>query len=216
MSTQAALVPRQLRLVHRSVAANIGKIIKSNSHIDYVCQVYGPGETARRPLPEEYALGSWVQIPAGSEEGSQAVGVVYDTQLYNPDYGMFGPRLSSQGQIEVFSPDYLNETATLLGILIVGQVGDDLRRASGYCAVAPSIGAVVSRMLPSQVRSFHLGSSGLELGYYSLLSSIQVPIMNPLLLSLLDGLEQLLPEHARTIGALRTNLSWRTRVELAR
>lgn len=198
------------------MTTSIGKIIKSNSHIDYVCQVYGPGETAKPPLPEEHALGAWVQMPAGSQEDSHAVGVIYDTQLYNPDYGTFGPRLSNPAQLEVFSPDYLNETATLLGVLIIGQTRAGARATSGYCPVAPSIGAEVRQMQAEQVRRFHLGDSGLELGYYSLLASIHVPIMNPLLLSLLDGLELLLPEHSRTISALRTNLSWRTRVELAR
>ncbi|MDP9381735.1 MAG: hypothetical protein M3Q29_16625 [Chloroflexota bacterium] len=194
----------------------IGKIIKSNSHIDYVCQVYGPGETAHAPVPEDHALGTWVQMPAGSEQGDAAVGLVYDTQLYNPDYGTFGPRLSSQSQLEVFSPDYLNETAVLLGILVVGQMRGGRRMTSGYCPVVAPIGAPVTRLAPEGVRAFHNGAGQLELGYYSLLMSITDPIMPSLLLSVLDGLEDLMPEQTRTIGALRTNLSWKTRVELAR
>jgi hypothetical protein len=194
----------------------IGKIIKSNSHIDYVCQVSGPGETARPPLPEEHALGAWVGIPAGSEADSSAVGLVYDTQLYNPDYGTFGPRLSSTQQLEVFSPDYLNETATLLGVLVVGQMRGEARARSGYCPVAASIGAEVTRMGEERVRAFHSGPGGLDLTYYSLLLSIAEPIMPALMLSVLDGLDALLPEHGRTLGALRTSLSWRTRVEFAR
>jgi hypothetical protein len=194
----------------------IGKVIKSNSHIDYVCQVYGPGETAHAPLPEEHALGTWVEMPAGSEEGGAAVGLVYDTQLYNPDYGTFGPRLSTQSQLEVFSPDYLNETAVLLGILVVGQMRGGKRLYSGYCPVAAPIGSAVARLEPERVRAFHNGGGQLELGYYSLLMSIPDPIMPSLLLSVLDGLEELLPEQGRVIGALRTSLAWRTRVELAR
>ena len=196
--------------------ATIGKVIKSNSHIDYVCQVHGPGETAHPPTPEDYALGTWVRMPAGSETDSPAVGLVYDTQLYNPDYGTFGPRLSSQGQLEVFSPDYLNETAVLLGILVVGQMRDGGRAVSGYCPVAAPIGASVTRMAQWEVAAFHADGEGLSVGYYSLLMSIPDPIVPSLLLGVLDGLERLLPEHGNTLGALRTSLSWRTRVELAR
>jgi len=202
--------------VVRVLTTEIGKIIKSNSHIDYVCQVYGPGETAHAPTPEQHALGTWVEMPAGSKQGSVAVGLVYDTQLYNPDYGTFGPRLSSQAQLEVFSPDYLNETAVLLGVLVVGQMTGERRMVSGYCPVAAPIGAEVARMAPERVRAFHENGSQLELGYYSLLLSIPDPIMPPLLLGVLDGLEALIPAQERTISALRTSLSWRTRVELAR
>jgi len=202
--------------VVRVLTTEIGKIIKSNSHIDYVSQVYGPGETAHAPTPEQHALGTWVEMPAGSKQGSAAVGLVYDTQLYNPGYGTFGPRLSSQAQLEVFSPDYLNETAVLLGVLVVGQMMGERRVASGYCPVAAPIGAEVSRMAPERVRAFHENGSQLDLGYYSLLLSIPDPIMPPLLLGVLDGLEDLMPEQERTISALRTSLSWRTRVELAR
>ncbi len=198
------------------MTTGIGKIIKSNSHIDYVCQVYGPGETAQPPSPEQHALGTWVEMPAGSDRGSAAVGLVYDTQLYNPAYGTFGPRLSSQAQLEVFSPDYLNETAVLLGVLVVGQMTGAQRVASGYCPVVAPIGAEVTRMTPERMRAFHENGAQLDLGYYSLLLSIPDPIMPPLLLGVLDGLEDLMPEQERTISALRTSLSWRTRVELAR
>lgn len=194
----------------------IGKVIKSNAHVDYVCQVYGPGEVARPPAPEEFALGTWVGMPAGSGEDSTAVGLVYDTQLYNPDYGSFGPRLSNPSQLEVFSPDYLNETATLLGVLVVGQMREGERVASGYCPVAPQVGAPVSRLSDEEVRSFHAKGAELELAYYGLILAMPNPILSSLLLHVLGDLERLLPEHERTLRALGTNLSWRTRVDLAR
>ena len=198
------------------MSTTIGKIIKSNSHIDYVCQVYGPGEVSRHPLPEEYALGTWVEIPAGSAEDSVAVALVYDTQLYNPDYGTFGPRLSSPSQLEVFSPDYLNETATLLGLLVVGQMRGGERTASGYCPVAPQVGAPVHRMEDDLIRRFHRNVGGLDIGYYSLLLSMPNPIVPALLIGVLDRLGVLIPEQRHVVDALRTSLSWKTHVGLAR
>ncbi|MEJ7654685.1 MAG: hypothetical protein WKH64_15805 [Chloroflexia bacterium] len=194
----------------------IGKIIKSNSHIDYVCQVHGRGEVAEPPTPEEYALGSWVAFEAGSAPGSRAVGLVYDTQLYNPDYGLFGPRLSSRSQLEVFSPDYLNETAMLLGIVVVGQLTAGVRTAGGLCPVAAQVGAVVERIGPAEIRAFHSNGSKLEMSYYNLLLSLGEPILPPLVLHVLGGLEEILPEHARALNALRTTLSWKTRVDSVR
>jgi hypothetical protein len=150
--------------------------------------------------------------PAGSDAGVTAVGLVYDTQLYNPEYGAFGPRLSSEAQLEVFSPDYLNETATLLGVVVVGQRSAGRRVASGLCPVAPQVSAEVTRLTEREVRAFHEDGEGLDVGYYSLLLSLPYPIVPPLLLGVLGELENLMPERAGVLGALRTNLAWRTHV----
>src|SRR5262249_38485195 len=41
----------------------IGKIVRSESHVRYTCQVYGPGEVAVPPAPADFAFGSFVRIP---------------------------------------------------------------------------------------------------------------------------------------------------------
>jgi hypothetical protein len=41
----------------------IGKIVRSESHVRYTCQVYGPGEIADPPEPADFAFGSFVRIP---------------------------------------------------------------------------------------------------------------------------------------------------------
>ena len=41
----------------------IGKIVRSESHVRYTCQVYGPGEIAGPPEPVDFAFGSFVRIP---------------------------------------------------------------------------------------------------------------------------------------------------------
>src|SRR5260370_23501929 len=45
------------------VGIGIGKIVRSESHVRYTCQVYGPGEVAAPPEPADYAFGSFVRIP---------------------------------------------------------------------------------------------------------------------------------------------------------
>lgn len=73
----------------------IGKVVKSNSHLDYVCQVYGPGETASTPLASDYAFGNFVRILIKERPKTWLVGLIYDTVLLNPEFGRLGPRLSS-------------------------------------------------------------------------------------------------------------------------
>src|SRR5579884_988623 len=106
----------------RGLQVKIGKIVNASSHINYVCQIYGPLEIETPPDVAQHAFGRFVRVavpsrPSGlSQSGEQAVleyptcytvGVIYDTQLLNPAFGSLGPRLSNEVQVEVFSPDYV-------------------------------------------------------------------------------------------------------------
>ena len=97
----------------------IAKIVKSNSHVDYVARVIDELDADAPPAPEEYGFAQFVRMPV--TEAEEVVGVVYDTQLANPDYGSFGPRLSSHADLKVLSPDFLHEQGVLLGILLLGR-----------------------------------------------------------------------------------------------
>src|ERR671927_95800 len=96
----------------------IARIVKSNSHVDYVARVVDELDADEPPSAEDYGFAQFVAVPLA--EGEEAVGVVYDTQLANPEYGSFGPRLSSRDELKVLSPDFLHEQGVLLGILFVG------------------------------------------------------------------------------------------------
>lgn len=41
----------------------IGTIVRSESHVRYTCQVYGPGEVALPPQPADYGFGRFVRVP---------------------------------------------------------------------------------------------------------------------------------------------------------
>ena len=103
---------------------NLGKLIRSNSHTDFVCQIYGPSEIEALPASADHAFGTFVHIPLG-ETANELIGLIYDTQLFNPDFGNLGPRLSPAPDLAVFSPDYLAEKVTLVGITAVGTVAPD-------------------------------------------------------------------------------------------
>src|SRR5205807_4401333 len=100
----------------------IGKIVKSDSHINYVCQIYGPREVEVEPDPSDYAFGRFVRVAVRSgpsddpntqldlalgksqEPITYAVGVIYDTILLNPAFGSLGPRLSNETQVNSSPP----------------------------------------------------------------------------------------------------------------
>jgi hypothetical protein len=189
----------------------IGKIVKSNSHVDYVCQVNNPGETGHAPLPQDYAFGTFVRVELNGEPG-YLVGLIYSTILMNPEFGNLGPRLSPSADLEVFSPDYLREQATLVGILAVGQVTVGGEVFQGVPAVAPAVNAAVEAMTPAEVRGFHESAAGLTLAYVPRLLTEGEALVPHLLLRVVEQLAALFPDCTRQLAVLRGNLAWKAAV----
>jgi hypothetical protein len=190
----------------------IGTIVKSNSHISYLCRVYGKLETDDVPGPELYAFGTFVTMAPVEEGRIRLVGVVRDTLLLNPDYGNLGPRLSSDDDLAVFSPDYLNEKGVLVDILVLGWT-EAGRAYHTTPALAAQIGTRVQCMDAEDVCEFHRDRSGRFLmGYLPPLLTRNDPIVAGLLLTVLERLEPAFPDQRRVIGVLKNNLAWKARV----
>ena len=163
----------------------IGKIVKSDSHINYVCQIYGPREVEVEPGPPDYAFGRFVRIAVRSnqyddpdttldlalgisqEPVTYAVGVIYDTILLNPAFGSLGPRLSNETQVELFSPDYISEKAVLIYVMVLGMMelrpspsgsASILSTMQGVPLLSLELGSEVETMTDEEVRTFHFFS----------------------------------------------------------
>ena len=163
----------------------IGKIVKSDSHINYVCQIYGPREVEVEPSPSDYAFGRFVRVAVRSglsddptarldlalgksqEPVTYAVGVIYDTILLNPAFGSLGPRLSNETQVELFSPDYISEKAVLIYVMILGMVeqritsrgkAEILSTMHGVPLLSLELGSEIEIMDDEEVRAFHFFS----------------------------------------------------------
>ncbi|GCF10322.1 hypothetical protein KDI_38860 [Dictyobacter arantiisoli] len=161
----------------------IGKIVKSDSHINYVCQVFGPREADVQPAPADYAFGRFVRIAVRSEHGDDpdalfgealgqsqepvtyAVGIIYDTILQNPAFGSLGPRLSNEMQVELFSPDYISEKAVLTYIMVLGMLEqrtlfgrepEVLSVMHGVPLLSLELDSVIETMDDAEVCAFHL------------------------------------------------------------
>src|SRR5207244_218002 len=169
----------------------IGKIVKSDSHINYVCQIYGPREVEVEPGPADYAFGRFVRIGLRSEQPDDphsdlnfalgishepktyAVGVIYDTILLNPAFGSLGPRLSNKTQVELFSPDYISEKAVLIYVMILGMIeqrttllgeSEILSTMHGVPLLSLELGSEIEIMNDEEVRAFHFFSDPDRIG----------------------------------------------------
>jgi len=193
----------------------IGRIVKSNSHVDYVCHIFGEGEIPDTPRPRDHALGRFVRIPIAGED-SNVVGVIYDTLLVNPEFGNLGPRLSPESELEVFSPDYLNEKAVLVGIMALGH-SYPTAQGPGHemPTMAPTVGAEVHVLTDQETAAFHRVGGRLRVGYLPRLAATRNPMVTEVLVRILSRLHQEFPAEARALDVLRKTLLWKSRVEEA-
>ncbi len=185
----------------------IAKIIKSNSHVDYAARVLDSLETSSAPEIADYGFAQFVKISVGNDE---IVGVIYNSQLINPEYGNYGPRLSTPPELNsVFSPDYLSEQGVLIGVLLLGW-----RDAQGWRQSIPRIvlpiNSEVRTMTADEVHAFHQDKhSTIQFAYYANLMTHAGEFAFPLISAICDELETLADagQYAR-LKVLRRSLAW--------
>ena len=183
----------------------IGKVVSSRSHVDVLCQIDKPHESEKPPGPSDYAFGRFVRV------GESAVGLLYDSQLQNPDFGNYAPRLaSSPAQVGVFTPDFFDEQATLVSILLLGSLEADAGMQGVPREVVP-IHAEVRLMDDSEIMRFHHDpSASVQVRYVPQVLSQAGAVAAPLLMGVLDRLAGLFPQDRARIEVLRKALLWQT------
>lgn len=191
----------------------VAKIVKSNSHVDYIGRVIDRLDSDAPPAPDDYGFAQFVSIPLDDE--LDVIGVVYNSLLANPEYGNYGPRLSPAADLSVLSPDYLNEQGLLIGILLLGW-HDPLRSAFHH--------AVPRRVIPvnqevyclpdDEVQSFHKDAHGrIQLHYYSQVVAHAGPFSVPLIEAIIEQLEPVCaPEERQRLCVLKQTLVWQRTV----
>lgn len=185
----------------------IAKIVKSNSHVDYVGRVIDRLDVDEPPRISDYGFAQFVRIPLDEQTIS---GIIYDTQLANPEYAQFGPRLSPTTDLRVLSPDYLNEQGVLVGILLLGwRERSEPVRHSVPRPVIPA-GADVYRMTDEETDDFHKRTGGeLQLHYYSQVIAHAGAFAVPLIEAIVEQLEaRSTPEERQRLCVLKKSLVW--------
>jgi hypothetical protein len=186
----------------------IAKIVKSNSHVDYIGRVLDRLDSAEPPAPGHYQFGQFVSIPTDSP---LIVGIIYNSQLINPEYGRLGPRLSSSADMNaVFSPDMVDEQGVLIGLLLVGWIEGDGTSHQGIPRSVISVNSEVVTMSEEEVRAFHTDKNDrLVLRYYSQVITHARQFAPQLLLAVLDQLENVFGDTSKSeIAVLRRTLNW--------
>jgi hypothetical protein len=153
----------------------LGKVVKSNSHCDYIVQlddamdfIDGP------PQPEDYGFGTFVKLEDNKLDGNNnrhwAVGLIYNSQLLNPAFNSLGPRLSSEPD-PLFTPDLITETRTLLWTVLVGNFATDRPQRygiQGIPRVVVPVNTPVYTMSDQEIHQFHQDRQGRsQFTYYS-------------------------------------------------
>jgi hypothetical protein len=191
----------------------LAKIIKSNSHIDYAARVVDCLDSMDPPSSADYGFGTFVSI---GEERS-AVGVIYNSQLINPEYGNFGPRLSPPEELRILSPDYLNECGVLLGILLLGaNIEGEYNQKIPYRIIP--VGEDVQRLEQEEMVRFHKSSNGeLRLHYFSNLLKHAGHFAIPLIENIIEQLNPYCSkEESQRLSVLGRSLAWTSTFGTAR
>jgi len=186
----------------------IARIVSSNSHIDYVGRIIDALDAEDPPGSDDYGFGQFVRLPL--EDGSEIIGVIYDSILVNPDYANYGPRLSPKPELRSFSPDYLSEQGFLIGILLLGSRTGDGDVTHGVPRRIVPAGQEVLGLDPGGIVSFHSDEDGnVRLRYYSHVVAHAGQFALPLLESIIEQLGSKMPHReARRLAVLKESLAW--------
>lgn len=196
----------------------LGKVVKSNSHCDYIVQVDDRLEVSEPPTADDYGFGSFVKLELDEPDGTlAAVGVVYNTQLFNPSFLNTGPRLSSDPS-PIFAPDLQTEIRTLLNIALIGTMEYPAESTSGrrygiqgIPRLVIPINTVAYRMEETEVYHFHRTLSGEpQFSYYGHLMSCGGPFASQLICQVLDSISTMFySSDRRALELLSKELSWK-------
>ena len=197
------------------MSIKIARIVKSNSHVDYIGRIIDMLDADAPPGADDYGFAQFVSMPVGELE---VVGVIYDSLLANPEYGNLGPRLSPRADLAVLSPDYLNEQGVLIGILLLGWRdggggGGGSKGQMVYHTVPRRVvpaGQEVYRMTNDAMHQFHRDSMGrLMLHYYSQIIAGAGLFAVPLLEAIIEQLERACTkEEGQQLSVLQKSLAW--------
>jgi hypothetical protein len=191
----------------------LGKIVRSDSQVDYICQIYNRGDVNAPLTPDDYAFGTFVKVTDSFTPSRRLIGVIRNTMLLNPEFGRLGPRLSPAPTLTVFAPDYLEERMTLVSIFMIGihqPAGDPVHGVAVSCAPLDSL---VERMSEDEIRDFHRSGSGVLIAYIPLLLANPEPLSFHLIINILDQLTRLFPMHTDQFAVLRTHLAWKSVIQ---
>lgn len=198
----------------------LGTVVESHSQMDYVVEVYRDREREHPPEKQDYQFGQPVYATTTVRgEDYALVGVVYDSQLIDPDQGREGPRLSNPDQ-EMFVPGYVDEKRTLLGVAFLGFAcltahpeGDGMvftEVSQEMPQWTLDIDDPVRKLPAAGFQQFHFPDDRLQITYYDRLISVADRFGTEVILTLLDRLRKETPAEEDKIDVIEQKVRWQT------
>lgn len=193
----------------------LGRVVKSNSHCDYVVQLDDEIDVISPPQADDYGFGCFVKLETPGDR-HWAVGVIYNSQLFNPMFLSTGPRLSSEAD-PLFTPDLISETRTLLGVVLIGSIVNLTQQPygiQGIPRVVVPVNTSAFLMDQSEIYQFHLNEAQRpQFCYYSHLLRFGGSFAAQLTLQILKELADsrlFLGAEQRALEMLCKELAWKT------
>jgi hypothetical protein len=191
---------------------DIGTIGASTSHLRYLCRVFGQRDVAQPPTADDHGVGAFVSIALPSDRERKLIGIIADSILINPEYGNYGPRLSSAEELTIFSPDALDERGILVVIQVLGYV-DEHGPHHDIPPWTAHAGALVSTLTAEDVIAFHRAPDGsFMMGYQPRMIQANDVILSSILLNTIERLAPSFPDQTDLLGLLRETLAWQTAI----
>ena len=197
----------------------IGSIVSSNSHLDYVVEIFKERDCDRPPELHEREFGQPVFIKKTVNGTEHAVmGVIYDTQLVDPDQGRTGPRLAQDDQAQ-FTPGYIEERTTLAGVALLGTapITDDRIIAEPSHQMPRwtlEVEDTVFHCPDELTANFHTVDGQIQLAYIDRLVDIAGDLGAEVIVALIDRLRSTLPDDdqsQRVLDVVEQNIQWQAR-----
>lgn len=195
----------------------LGCIVHSNSHMDYVSEVFRERDRENPPGKRDHRFGQPVYTRQNVDgETYVIVGVVYNTQLVDPDQGRSGPRLAADMQ-DMFNPGYVQDKQTLLGVGLLGYAllaPCEERDGWSFAEVSHDmppwtldVDDIVYKLEPDGVRAFHAADGSPKLGYYQRLLDVAGEFGSEVTLALIDQLREAATDTA-VLDVIERNVRW--------
>jgi hypothetical protein len=199
----------------------LGKVVKSNSHCDYLVQLDDSMDFMDPPQPDGYGFGTFVKLV--DTDRHWAVGIIYNSQLLNPAFNSLGPRLTSEPD-PLFSPDLISETRTLLWTVLVGSLvsgsGAQTYGKQGIPRVVVPMNTQVDTLTETEIHQFHCDAAGCsQFTYYSHLlmagGTFATQLTHQVLADLIEA-GHFEGQERRALTVLRKELAWKNTMGVMR
>ncbi|MCM1981275.1 hypothetical protein [Lyngbya confervoides] len=189
----------------------LGKVVRSNSHCDYIIQLDDEMDVVDPPQADDYGFGSFVKLE--TEDRHWAVGLIYNSQLFNPAFLNTGPRLVSNPD-PFFTPDLIQETHVLLWTVLIGTLNTAGKQSYGNQGIPATVVPVntpVWTMAANEVYAFHRNEDQQpQLSYYSHLLRSGGLFASQLVEQVLEQVSDLFEgSDRRALEILRKELLWK-------